>query len=112
MWMLLLRGIVAGATVVVVTELARRYPRVGALVLTLPLVSLIAFVASWTKDADLPAISRLARETLILVPLGLPFFVPLAFAETLRLGFWPAFALGVLLAGTTIVAYFYFAGTK
>lgn len=110
--MLLLRGIVAGATVILVTELARRYPRVGALVLTLPLVSLIAFVASWTKEADLPAISRLARETLILVPLGLPFFVPLAFAETLRLGFWSAFGLGLLLAGTTIGAYFYVAGAK
>lgn len=112
MWMLLFRGIVAGATVVVVTELARRFPRVGALVLTLPLVSLIAFVASWTKDADLPAISRLARETLILVPLGLPFFVPLAFAESLRLGFWPAFGIGILLASATVGAYFYLAGAK
>ena len=110
MWMLLLRGIVAGATVILVTELARRYPRVGALVLTLPLVSLIAFVAAWTKDADLPGISRLARETLILVPLGLPFFVPLAFAESLRLGFWPAFGVGVLLATTTIGAYFLITG--
>jgi hypothetical protein len=47
-------------------------------------------------------ISRLARETLILVPLGLPFFVPLAFAHRLGLGFWSAFVVGVALASVTI----------
>jgi hypothetical protein len=100
--MMLARGVIAGLTVVGVTELSRRWPRGGALLLTLPLVSILAFVMAWTKDRDLTAVSRLARETLILVPLGLPFFVPLAFAGRLGLGFWPSFGLGVLLASLTI----------
>lgn len=29
-------------------ELARRYPRCGALLLTLPLVSILAFATAWT----------------------------------------------------------------
>ena len=38
----------------------------------------------------------------MLVPLGLPFFVPLAFAERFGLGFWPAFLTGLALATVTI----------
>ena len=99
---LVLRAFVAAAVVVAVSEVSNRLPRLGALLLTLPVVSVIAFVATWTKDADLPAISRLARETLVLVPLGLPFFVPLAFANRLGLSFWPAFSAGLVLASATI----------
>lgn len=67
--------------------------------LSLPLVSILAFLLAWHRDHDLPAISRQARETLILVQLGLPFFVPLAFADRVGLGFWP-------LAGTALGTYF------
>ncbi len=108
MGMLVLRGVVAGLVVVGVTELAGRYPKMGALLLTLPIVSVVAFVATWTKDRDLHTIARLSRETLILVPLGLPFFVPLVFAE--RLGFWPAMACGLALASLLIGLWFWFGG--
>lgn len=105
MW---LRAIVAGVVVALVSHLADRYPRVGAIVLTLPIVSIVAFVAVWMKDQELTTVSRLARETLILVPLGLPFFIPIAFAEQLGLGFWGAFGLGIVLASTTIGLWFAF----
>ena len=51
---------------------------------------------------DLTKLTQLSRETLILVPLGLPFFIPLAFAEQWGLGFWSALTLGLLLASVTI----------
>lgn len=104
---LIFRAVIAAAVVVAVAEVSNRLPRLGALLLTLPVVSIIAFVATWMKDGDLPAISRLARETLILVPLGLPFFVPLAFADRVGLSFWPAFALGVILASAAIGLWFW-----
>ena len=59
----------------------------GALLLSLSLDSLLAFIDSWSRDQDFKGLSSMARETLILVPLGLPFFVPLAFAERLGFGF-------------------------
>lgn len=96
------RGIVAAVVVVAVSEVATRSPRLGAFLLTLPVVSVVAFVVTWARGDDLEAVSRLARETLILVPLGLPFFIPLAFASRLGLGFGTAFAVGLLLASTTI----------
>ena len=50
-------------------------------------------------------ISRMARQMLILVPLSLPFFVPLAFADRLHLTFWPAFALGLALVTVAVTTY-------
>lgn len=111
MWMLLIKGVVAGVIVVAVSEIAQRTPRLGALLLTLPIVSIIAFIATWQKDHQLTTISNLARETLILVPLGLPFFVPLALARPLNLSFWPAFALGIVLASVTIGLWFWLGPT-
>lgn len=102
------KAMISAAVIVTVAEMSRRFPRLGALLLTLPLVSILAFVMSWTQHRDLPAISRLAKETLVLVPLGLPFFVPLAFAERLGLGFWSASLLGVALASVTIGMWFAF----
>jgi hypothetical protein len=102
MWMLLVRGVIAGAIVVSVSLLANRNPRLGGFLLTLPLVSILAFTVSWQQKNDLPAISQLARETLVLVPLGLPFFVPLAFADKLGLGFWAAFGSGLVLASVSV----------
>lgn len=96
------RAIIAGLVVAGVSEISNRYPRLGALLLTLPIVSIVAFVAVWQKTQDLKTISTLARETLILVPLGLPFFIPIAASERLGLSFWPAFVLGLVLASVTI----------
>jgi len=110
MGMLILRGMVAGLVVVGVSELAGRYPKLGALLLTLPIVSIVAFAASWSKNHDLPAMAKLSRETLILVPLGLPFFVPLAFAERLGIGFWSAIFCGLALASLLIGIWLWFGG--
>ena len=105
LWMLV-KTLISAAIIVTVSELSSRFPRTGALLLTLPIVSILAFGMSWQEHHNLPAISRLARETLILVPLGLPFFVPLAFAERLGLGFWTASGLGLVFASTTIGLWF------
>lgn len=104
----LLRIIIPAFIIALVAETANRSPRFGGLLLTLPIVSILGFIVVWQKDHDLPAISKLARETLILVPLGLPFFVPIAFAERLSLGFWQATVAGLLLASATIGSWMAF----
>lgn len=74
MFAFMLRIVIPAVVIALVAEISRRSPRAGGLLLTLPIVSILAFVAAWTKEHDLSSISKLARETLILVPLGLPFF--------------------------------------
>ncbi|MHB8972708.1 MAG: hypothetical protein ACYC3X_20190 [Pirellulaceae bacterium] len=107
MWWNVVRGLIAAVVVVAVAELSERYPRLGALVLTLPIVSILAFVMAWTQHRDMAAISRLAKETLVLVPLGLPVFVPLALAGRLGLGFGAALMLGILLASLLVGLWFW-----
>ena len=103
-----IRVAIAAAIIVAVAEISKRYPRYGALLLSLPLLSMLAFAFSWQQHRDLAAISKLAKETLILVPLGLPFFVPLACASQWGWSFWAAFAAGVVLASATIGAWLHF----
>lgn len=107
MWQILSKGVIAGIVVVTVAVISKQSPKLGALLLTLPLVSIMAFITVWNTGEDLARVSQLARDTLILVPLGLPFFVPLAFANKLGLGFWPAFVAGIVLASTTIGLWFW-----
>lgn len=99
---ILVKAIISAAVIVTVSEVSDRYPRLGALLLTLPLVSILAFTMTWTKSGEMGTITRLARETLILVPLGLPFFIPFAVANRTGLSFWPSFLAGVVLASITI----------
>ena len=100
------KSLIAATLLITASELAQRLPRVGALLLTLPIASILAFIFTWQRHGDMSTISNLARETLILVPLGLPFFLPLAFAPRMGLSFWPAFAIGVILASVTIGVWF------
>ncbi len=106
MFAILIRFVIPVLIIAAVSELSRRAPRLGALLLTLPLISVLAFGAAWFRDHDLKAVSKLARETLILVPLGLPFFVPLAYADRLGLNFWSAMIAGLILASITIGLWF------
>ena len=105
------RAIVAGLVVAGVAEISNRYPRLGALLLTLPILSIVVFVLAWQKNQDIKTISTLSRETLILVPLGLPFFIPMATSQELGISFWPAFVLGLILASVTIGLWFAFSPT-
>ena len=104
---LLMRVIIPMVIILSVSEVSRRSPRIGVLLLTLPLLSILAFFVSWFQHHDLKSLSRMARETLILVPLGLPFFVPLAYAERLGLGFWTSMGAGVVLAAFSIGFWFW-----
>ncbi len=109
-WTFIKAGISA-VVIVAVAEVSGRFPRLGALLLTLPLVSILAFVMLWTKEGEMTAITRLARETLVLVPLGLPFFIPFAISSRTGLSFWPSFVLGVVLASITIGLWFWLGPT-
>ena len=43
--------------------------------------------------------------TLVLVPLGLPFFIPFALAPRWGLGYWSSCAAGTVLTAATIASY-------
>jgi hypothetical protein len=104
------RAIAIGATIVTVAELSKSAPRYSALILSLPVVTISAFTISWSQHHELTVIATFARETLILVILGLPLFLPLIFCEQLGLGFWGSLSSGFVLASLAIGAWLFFAG--
>jgi hypothetical protein len=99
---LLVKAMLSGVIVMAVSEIARRSPAFGALVASLPLVSLLAILWLWRDTGDTVRIADHAEATFWYVLPSLPMF--LAFPWMLRhgAGFWPALIGGCLL---TVVLY-------
>ena len=104
----IVNGIVAGFVVVAVSEIARRSPRAADVILAVPLVVFAVYAIMYLRAPELAPITRMARQMLVLVPLSLTFFVPLAFAERLHLTFWPAFTTGLALVTASVGSYLWF----
>jgi drug/metabolite transporter (DMT)-like permease len=108
MFKLVVNGVVAGFVVVAVSEVARRYPRVAEVILAVPLVVFAVYAVIYNQVPELGPVSKMARQMLILGPLSLTFFVPLAFADRLHLTFWPAYLIGLVLVTVSVASYLWF----
>jgi len=105
MFMLILRGLIAGFIIIGVSEIAGKFPRLSALILTVPALPAAILLLTYLKGYGVGPVSTLSREMLFLIALGLPIFVPLAFAHKLQLSFWPAFLAGIVLSSICITTY-------
>jgi hypothetical protein len=99
------RGIVVAAMVIAVAELSKRSPRYSALLLSLPVITILAITMSWLRYHDLELISAFSREMFVLVILSLPLFLPLIYCKQLGLGFWQSLGCGIVLASVAIGAW-------
>jgi hypothetical protein len=97
MWLLIGKALLTGSTVVAVSEIAGRMPRLGGFLLSLPLISIIAFIMTWSISPKPEVINNLAQEMLILIPLTLIFYVPFLFVNQINFSFWMALVLGIFL---------------
>lgn len=96
---------VTAAIVVAVSEVAKRSDRMGALLASLPLVTLLALTWLYIEKQPAEKISNHAWYTFWYVVPTLPMF--LAFPRLFsRYGFWPALGLSAVI---TIVSFALFA---
>jgi hypothetical protein len=77
------------------TEIAKKNPSVGGIILALPLVSIIAFAFMGYQGADAKSMSTYAKSTLVFVPISLVFFLPFAIPFTQGWSFLSKFILGI-----------------
>lgn len=99
---LLLRAAISGLIVALAAELARRSSILGAVLISLPLTSILAIVWLYRDSRDTEEIASFAWSILWIIPPSIAFFVVLPLALDRGLGFTSA----MLLAGTaTLVAY-------
>lgn len=96
------KAALSGVIVLIVSEVAKRYPGWGGLIASLPLISILGIIWLWNDTADTARIASHAEATFWFVLPSLPMF--LVFPALLRanVAFWPALALSCLL---TIALY-------
>lgn len=92
----------SGVIVAIVSEIARRSPGFGALVASLPLVSVLGMIWLWHDTHDPARMSAHVGATLWYVLPSLPMFVLMPALIRHGIGFWPALAAGCTL---TIALY-------
>ncbi len=98
---LVVKYLLTAAIVVLVSELARRSDRLGALLAALPLVTVLTLVWLYVEKQPQEKIASHARYTFWYVLPTLPMF--LAFPWLLpRLGFWPTLLAS---AGLTVACF-------
>jgi hypothetical protein len=103
MWQLAVKVLVTAAVVVAVAEIARRSSFWGAVLASLPLTSLLAFVWIYLETGDAQAVAALSSGIFWLVLASLPLFLALPLALRAGWPFWPS--LGGACA-VTVAAYF------
>jgi len=91
-------GIIVG-----VSEMARRSTFLGALLASLPLTSLLAFVWLYIETGDPQRVAALSTSIFWLVLPSLVLFLLLPLLLRMGLGFWQSLAAA---AGATTAAYF------
>lgn len=95
--------LITAVVVVAVSELGKRSSLWGAVLASLPLTSLLAFVWLYRSTGNIEAIASLSHGIFWLVLASLPLFLILPALLKGGVGFWPAFAASCLV---TVGLYF------
>jgi predicted permease len=98
----LLKALLSGAIVAAASEIARRSSLLGAVVISLPLVSILALVWLYRDTGDTAEVAALSWSILWVIVPSVVFFVVLPLALRNGVGFWPAL---IVACAATAVGY-------
>lgn len=99
---LLFKALISGFLVAIASEVARRWPGWGALIVSLPLVSLLTFIWLWLDTRDSSRIAELSQSTFWFFVPSMPMFLVLPAMLRAGVSFWIALLVACTL---TIVLY-------
>jgi hypothetical protein len=99
---LAIKAAISGIIIAIVSEVARRSPGWGALIVSLPLVSILGMLWLWRDTHDPVRMAAHAQATFWFVLPTLPMFLLIPAMLRQGLSFWLALALG---CGVTILLY-------
>lgn len=102
MWQALLKAALSGLIVSAVSETAKRSAALGALIASLPIVSILAMIWLWQDTKDSERIASHAESTFWLVIPSLPMFLVLPALLRSGIHFYVAMALSCVL---TVILY-------
>ena len=104
---LLVKALISGLIVAAASEVARRWPGIGGLIVSLPLVSLLAILWLWRDTGDVERVAQLSLSAFWFVLPSLPMFMALPLMLRAGFGFW--LSLGLALALTLALYLLMFA---
>ena len=97
-----IKAVLSGLIIATVSTVAKRYPGFGALIASLPLVSVLGMMWLWRDRPDVPNMAAHAEATFWFVLPSLPMFLLIPALLRNGVGFWVALAAGCTL---TIALY-------
>lgn len=93
----LLKAAISGLLILAISEAAKRSPVLGALIASLPLVSILAVIWLWNDTGDNIRIADQMQATFWYILPSLPMFLVMPALLRSGMGFWAALALALLL---------------
>ena len=96
------RALVSGLIIALASTMARRQPALGALIVSLPLVSVLSMIWLWRDDPDPEGMADYVGATFWYFLPSMPMFLLIPALLRAGVGFWPSLAAGI---GTTVLLY-------
>lgn len=94
---LAIKAALSGVIVAIVSEVAKRYPGFGALIASLPLVSVLGMMWLWHDKPDVPNMAAHVEATFWFVLPSLPMFLLMPALLRHGVSFWASLTLGCAL---------------
>lgn len=93
----IVKVLVSALVIAAATEVAKRNPFWGALLIALPLTSILAMSWLYAETRDNQLLTQFAKDIFVLVPVSLVFFLPFWLEKKTQFGFLANMALGLAL---------------
>ncbi|QGP80145.1 DUF3147 family protein [Sphingobium sp. CAP-1] len=100
--MLALRALLSGILIAIISVVSRRYPGLGALIASLPLISVLGMIWLWNDRPDVENMARHSQATFYYVIPSLPMFLLIPMLLRRGIPFPAALAAGCAI---TILLY-------
>ncbi len=94
--------LVSAALIAVATEVAKRLPFWGAVIIALPLTSILAMSWLYLDTRDNALVTRFAKDIFVIVPVSLVFFLPFWLETKTQFGFVINLLLGLALLALAV----------
>ena len=97
-----IRAILSGIIIALIALVGKKAPAMGALIASLPLISIMGMIWLWRDSGDNELLASHAEATFYFVIPSLPMFLLIPFMLRSGFGFWIAIGAGIAL---TIILY-------
>ncbi len=105
MFEIALNLVLTSAVLTLVIWISKTNPVLGGFIVSLPLSTLIVLALSKIQSDNPGNTVVLAKSIFVAVPASLLFFVPFLLSERMKLSFWTAYGLGLVLLSASYMIH-------